>query len=191
MRFRTKIAAMLLAVAALPAAVYAATIGGTYYAVQYDYREFFAATDGKNFQVVLLGNPFPGTADPAVVARDLLPMMQAAKPMPRLTFTYETPAEKPRPDYRLMLVFDPANDLNSDTVCKGNPARYKPNKPGVFYVYAIYCRNDMTMSETTAWTPANGPDDPRIAQLFRELFMVVFSDSPSLRPNQGGGMGRI
>ena len=188
MRFRTKIAAALLAVAALPAAVYAATIGGTYYAVQYDYREFFAATDRKNFQVVIHGNPFPGT-DPAIVARDLLPMMQAASPGPRLTFTYETPAEKPRPDYRLMRVFDPANDHNSDSVCK-DTVRFKPGKPGVFNVYAIYCRNDMTMSETTAWTPASGPNDPRIAQLFRELFMVVFSDSPSLRPNQGGGMGR-
>jgi len=174
MRFRSRIAAALLAVAALPAAAYAATIGGTYYAVQYDYREFFAATDGKNFQVVIHGNPFPGT-DPAIVARDLLPMMQAAKPMPRLTFTYDTPAEKPRPDYRLMLVFDPANDLNSDSVCKGT-VRFKPGKPGVFNVYAIYCRNDMTMSETTAWTPASGPTDPRIGELFRELFMVVFSD---------------
>ena len=88
-----------------------------------------------------------------------------------------------------MLVFDPANDLNSDSVCKGT-VRFKPGKPGVFNVYAIYCRNDMTMSETTAWTPATGPNDPRIGELFRELFMVVFSDSPSLRPNQGGGMGR-
>lgn len=189
MRLRSRIAAALLAIAALPATAYAATIGGTFYAVQYDYREFFAATDGKNFQVVLVGNPFPGT-DPAIVARDLLPMMQAAKPMPRLTFTYETPAEKPRPDYRLMLVFDPANDLNSDSVCRGE-ARFKPSKPGLFNVYAIYCRNDMTMSETTAWTPASGPDDPRIAQLFRELFMVIFSDSPALRPNQGGGSGRF
>ena len=89
-----------------------------------------------------------------------------------------------------MLVFDPANDLNSDSVCKGT-TRFKPSQPGVFNVYAIYCRNDMTMSETTAWTPASGPNDPRIAQLFRELFMVIFSDSPSLRPNQGGGMGRF
>ncbi len=59
MRFRSRIAAALLAVAAIPAAAYAAVIGGTYYAVQYDYREFFAATDGKNFQVVLRGIPSP------------------------------------------------------------------------------------------------------------------------------------
>ena len=34
---------------------------------------------------------------------------------------------------------------------------------------------------------AGGPDDPRIQQLFRELFMVVFSDSPALRPLNGRG----
>ena len=111
MRLRNKILAALLAVAALPAAAYAAVIGGTYYAVQYDYREFFAATDNRNFQVVLAGTAFPNV-DPATVARDLLPMMQAARPMPRLTFTYETPPEPPRPNYRLMLVFNPASDLN-------------------------------------------------------------------------------
>lgn len=188
MRFKTRLAVILLAVLALPAAAYAAVIGGVYYAVQYDYREFFAATDGKNFQVVLAGTAFPDV-DPAIVARDLLPMMQAAKPMPRLTFTYDSPAEMPRPYYRLMLVFNPANDLNSDSVCRGT-TRFKPGRPGLFYVYAIYCRNDMTMSETTAWTPAHGPNDPRIAELFRELFQVVFSDSPATRPNQGGVYNR-
>ncbi len=85
-----------------------------------------------------------------------------------------------------MLVFDPANDLNSDPGVQGHDALPAQASPGVFYVYAIYCRNDMTMSETTATTAATGPDDPRIAQLFRELFMVVFTDSPAIRPNQGG-----
>lgn len=183
MRFRNKIAAVLLGLVALPAAASAAIIGGTYYAVQYDFREFFAATDGRNFQVILAGNPFPGI-DPSIVARDLLPVMQAAKPRPALTFTYDAPVEKPRPDYRLVLIFDSANDLGLDTVCRG-VTRFKPPQPGVFYVYAVYCRNDMGMSTTTAWTPATGPNDPRIGQLFRELFQVVFSDSPALRPQQG------
>ena len=47
----------------------------------------------------------------------------------------------------------------------------------------------MTMSQASVRTPATGPTDPRIAEAFRELFMVVFSDSPALRPN-GGGMDR-
>ncbi len=182
MYLKNRIAAALLCLVGLPVAASAAVIGGTYYAIQYDYREFFAATDGKPFQVVLAGTAFPDV-DPSLVARDLLPVMQAAKPRPALTFTYDVPVEKPRPDYRLMLIFNPANDLNSDSVCKG-VTRFKPGRPGVFYVYAVYCRNDMAMSETTAWTPATGPTDPRIGELFRQLFMVVFSDSPALRPQQ-------
>lgn len=175
MRLAHKIATVLAGLIAVPAIAVAATIGGNYYATQYDYREFFAATDGKQFQVVLAGNPFPGL-DPALVARDLLPAMQAAKPRPALTFTYQQPSPPPRPNYRLMLVFDPANNLNADPVCAGAEPRFKPGRPGVFYVYAIYCRNDQALSFTTAWTSATGPNDPRIEQLFRELFMVVFSD---------------
>src|SRR6478609_9772986 len=123
MRFRTKIVAALLAVVALPATVYAATIGGVFYAVQYDYREFFAATDGKQFQVVLAGNAFPGV-DPDAVARALLPAMQAAKPRPALTFTYARPSPPPSPNYRLVLVFDPANDLNAYPVCAEGDVRF-------------------------------------------------------------------
>ncbi|MGD9878940.1 MAG: hypothetical protein AB7F22_14465 [Reyranella sp.] len=183
MRLKNKLAAVLLGLMAIPATAAAAVIGGVYYAPQYDYREFFAATDGRNFQVILAGTPFPG-ADPNTVARDLLPMMQAAKPRPALTFTYDAPLERPRPDYRLVLVFDPALDLNADTVCRGE-TRFRPGSPGVFYLFAVYCRNDMSMSQTTAWTPASSPNDPRIGELFRELFMVVFSDSPALRPQLG------
>ena len=91
-----RFATVLLALIAAPVAAFSAIIGGTYYAPQYDYREFFAATDGKPFQVVLAGNPFPGI-DPAIVARDLLPAMQRAKPRPALTFTFDKPSPAPRP----------------------------------------------------------------------------------------------
>ena len=121
---RLMIAAALAALGLLPTTVSAATIGGTYYAVQYDFSEFFAATDGKPFRVILAGNPFPD-ADGAMVARDLLPIMQAAKPRPALTFTYDAPVERPRPDYRLVLVSNAANDLGGESVCRGE-MRFKP-----------------------------------------------------------------
>ena len=57
MRLKTKITAALLGLAALPAVAWAAVIGGTYYAPQYDYREFFAAADGRNFQVIWSDSP--------------------------------------------------------------------------------------------------------------------------------------
>lgn len=186
---RTK-ALALIAAAGFPGAFAApagaATIGGMDYAVQYDFREFWAATDGRNFQVILEGNPFPAL-DPQTVAQRLLPVMQAAKPRPALTFTYDQPAERPRPDYRLVLVFNYANDLGADRVCEG-VKRFQPDtRPGEFKVFAVYCRNDKFMSQTTAWTPATGPDDPRVNRLFREMFEVLFSDSPMTRPQSGGG----
>ena len=133
MRLKTKIAAALLGLAALPAAAWAAVIGGTYYAPQYDFREFFAAADGRNFQVVLYGTPALAGADPGTVARDLLPMMQAAKPRPALTFTYADPPERPRPYYRLVLTFDPANDYGSNSVCAGLPPRFGQVKGPVVF----------------------------------------------------------
>ncbi len=175
MRLIHRIAATLSAAIALPAVVFAASIGGNYYAPQYDYRDFFAATDGKNFPVILAGDAFPGV-NPAMVAKDLLPAMQAAKPRPAPHLHLRPPLPPPSPDYRLVLIFDPANDLNADPVCAGTPPRFRQGRPGLFYVYAIYCRNAQAMSFTTAWTPATGPTDPRIEQLFRELFMVIFSD---------------
>jgi len=187
MRPIKKLAATLVLSMLPAAAALAATIGGTEYAPQYDYREFFAASDGKPFRVVLIGNPFPGMPIEQV-AGPLLAQMQAGKPLPRLTFTYDQPVELPRPDYRLVLMFDPANDMGAYSVCAGAKPRFKVGTPGRVYMQAIYCRNDIAMSQTTAWTDAAGPGDPRVGDLFRQLFQVVFSDAFGLRPQTGGSM---
>lgn len=181
-----KIAATAAA-ALLPVTALAATIGGVDYATQYDYREFFNAADGKPFRVVLVGAPFAGATVDSV-AGPLLTWLQAAKPQPRLTFTYDVPSELPRPDYRLVLVFDPAGDFGAPSVCAGVTPRLRIGTPGRFNVFAVYCRNDQVMSQATAWTSASGPDDPRVGELFRELFPVLFSDAMGLRPQTGGNM---
>jgi len=114
----------------------------------------------------------------------LLPVMQAAKPRPNLTFTYEMPVERPRPDYYMVLVFNPAPDLSAAQVCAGE-RRLGPGQPGRLYLFAVYCRNDQYMSQTTAWTEATGPDDPRVAQMFAVLFQVLFTDQPVHRWRRG------
>jgi hypothetical protein len=157
-------------------------IGGADYAPQYDFSEFFAATDGKAFRVIVAGNPFPQLSPPEMQRR-LLPVMQANRPRPRLTFTYDVPAELPRPDYRLVMVFDAANDLTAARVCAGE-VRHQPRPPesaGRFAVFAVYCRNDQALSQATATTPAIAPEDPRVGQLLSQLFLVLFTDAPMLR----------
>jgi len=176
-----KLAAAAIAVAALPIAAVAATIGGTDYATQYDYREFYTVADGKPFQVVLAGEAFPGLAADAVALR-LLPQMQANKPRPRLTFTYDTPAERPRPYYRLVMIFNAANDLSASSVCTTGQTRFRPGVAGRVHIFAVYCRNELALSQLTGWTGASGPDDPRMGELFKDVFAQVFSDAPWLRP---------
>lgn len=154
-------------------------IGGAYYATQYDWGEFFAVTDGRYFQVIVSGNPFP-TLSEAEMKRRLLPVMQANKPRPNLTFTYNAPPEMPHPYYRLVLVFNAANDLTATRVCAGE-IRHKPEPPRAFELYAIYCRNDLPLSYTTAWTEATAPEDPRVGQLFAQLFLVLFPEQPLFR----------
>ena len=184
MRYAIKIAAGLLALAA-PFSTQA-TVGGAHYQPQYDFDELRAFTDNKPVRVEIVGNPFPGIAvDDA--ARQMLPMIQAARPMRlRSIFTYDKPAELPRPDYRLVLVFDAANDLGSASVCRG-VARHKPATPGKVNIYAVYCRNDQPMSETTGWTDASSPGDASVAKLYFDLLSTVFSDAQGLRPQNGGG----
>jgi hypothetical protein len=176
MRPVTKILGALLG-AALPISAGAATLGGFYYAPQYDYREFFSIADGKPFQVILDGNPFPAMNYESVAA-GLLPQMQSGKPPPALTFTYAQPAELPRPYYRLYLIADTANDLNAYSVCATGNVRHKPAQPGIVHLFAIYCRNEIALSQTTAWTAASSPSDPAINQLFRQLFAVIFTKAP-------------
>jgi hypothetical protein len=172
---------LLLAACASPSSP---VVGGADYAPQYDFSEFYAATDGKTFRVIVAGNPFPQMAPqmaPQEAQQRLLPVMQANRPRPRLTFTYAVPAELPRPDYRMVLVFDSANDLTAERVCAGE-IRLKPHTPeavGRFAVFAVYCRNDQWLSQTTASTPATSPEDPRVGQLLSQLFLVLFSDSPA------------
>jgi hypothetical protein len=174
--------ALVLLAALLPAACASSTspfVGGFDYAPQYDFSEFYAATDGKTFRVIVAGNPFPQLSQQDMQRR-LLPVMQANRPRPRLTFTYDVPAELPRPDYRLVMVFDSANDLTAARVCAGEVRhRARPPEPsGRFAVFAVYCRNDEALSQTTGSTPATGLEDPRVGQLLSQLFLVLFTDSP-------------
>jgi hypothetical protein len=169
----------LLALSCLLGCAQGGVIGGAYYAPEYDWSEFFSVSDGRNFQVIVAGNPFPSLTE-AEMKRRLLPVMQASKPRPNLTFTYDAPPERPRPDYRMVLVFNAANDLNAASVCAGE-IRHKPEPTHAFDLYAIYCRDDLVLSYTTAWTTASGPEDPRVAALFAELFLVLFPDAPLFR----------
>ncbi|MBS0549207.1 MAG: hypothetical protein JSR24_15730 [Proteobacteria bacterium] len=157
----------------------AGSVGGADYNPAYDFHEFYQVTNGRTFHVIVDGNPFPSIA-PEEMRRRLLPVMQANRPRPRLTFTYDAPAERQRPDYRLVLVFDAALDLTAARVC-ANEVRHRPNRNGTVSVFGVYCRNDAALSQSVASTPASSPEDPRMGQILQSLFLVLFTDQPPIR----------
>lgn len=61
MKISNTVVAAVAGLVLAPAMAAAAVIGGTNYASQYDYREFFSIADHHDFKVVLEGNPFPGS----------------------------------------------------------------------------------------------------------------------------------
>ena len=158
------------------------------YASRYDYNQFRLASDGRTFPVLMSGNSFPQlAADEA--DRRLLVVMQANKPRPRLTFVQEKAAPGPDSGHRLVLVFDPANQVGAARVCKGAMA-FGPHVDGQLSVFAVYCRGDVPLSQAIGRTTAGTPEDGAVARLFDDLFKTVFSDAPNVQPNHGypGGL---
>ncbi len=138
----------------------------------------------KNFQVILAGNPVsrrrPDNSCTRSFADDAGRKAEAcASPSP-------TTSRQSRPGPITGFIWSRTRrTISAATACCRGTTRFKPAQTGIFSVFAVYCRNDMTMSQASVRTPATGPTDPRIAEAFRELFMVVFSDSPALRPYGG------
>jgi hypothetical protein len=154
------------------------SVGGADYDPAYDFSEFYRATNGRTFRVIVAGNPFPSIR-PQEMRQRLLPVMQANRPRPRLTFTYATPAEASHPDDRLVLVFDAANDLTAARVC-ADQIRTKPEFSGKVAVFGVYCRNDSALSQAVATTTASAPEDPNMGRLLGQLFQVLFTEVPPI-----------
>ena len=154
----------------------AGSVGGADYDPAYDFSEFYRVTDGRTLRVT--GNPFPSIR-PEEMRERLLPVMQTNRPRPRLTFSYATPAETPHPDYRLVLVFDAANDLTAARVC-ADQIRTNPDPSGRVAVFGVYCRNDSALSQAVATTTASAPEDPNMGRLLGQLFLVMFTEVPPI-----------
>jgi hypothetical protein len=161
----------------------AVSVSSEDYALAYDYNEFRAQSDGREFPVAIVGNPFPEFA-PQDTARRLLPVMQANKPRPRLTFTLGEQSP-----YRLVLVFDPATGVNAAEACKGE-ARAGTHLAGRIVLFAVYCRNRVPLSQAIGHATAARPDDPAMGRLFGAVFQTIFSDAQISQPNPGypGGL---
>ncbi len=175
-------AGALVAAPSLPAA--AAIITNEDVHLQYDYSEFYAVAGGKEFEVVLRGNPtnVPQAQFEAKLMQLLTQAMRTTNTRPTATPTVRTR----HPNYRLVLVFNLDSGELGTTLC-GDLARIVPPSgvlPGRLTVAAAYCRNEDPMTEAFARTTASSLDDPAAQALFNELTSVLFPRRPGLLPNR-------
>jgi hypothetical protein len=166
----------------------ATSISNEDYAIQYDYHDIRAATEGRNFPVFVAGNPFPGLADADFSLR-LMPVLQASTPQSWPTFALAREAEPRTSDYQLTLLFDPAQDLTAARVC-GGETRVRPASYHRVVVFAVVCRGKVPLAQAIGKATANTPEDRSFAQLFKELLAVVYSNAPIIPPYYGypGGL---
>lgn len=178
------VALLAIVATAIPCLASAAIISNEEVHIQYDYHEFFAAADGKEFKVVVRGNP---TSLPqAEFEQRLMQVLQKNLTVgPRTTFTTTPANTTARPDYHLALVFNTSSGLLGTTLCKIEKGSEAPPSVATdaqhgdrVSVSAAYCRNDQPMTEAFARTDAASMDDPAFGRMFSELLAVLFPPQP-------------
>jgi hypothetical protein len=172
--------AFLIGLIAIPA--WTATITEEEIAIQYSYPEAVAASQNQDFKLVLRGNPFgtePARLDAAVTA-----LVTRNLPL-RATRVTTSPANGDRrPDYRIVLLFNPAGTVPNWRLCDrlDDQAATAPQGRTVT-VAAAYCRNDVALTSARASTQADGLDDPALNALFNQLLAVLFPRFDPIRPH--------
>ncbi len=134
---------LTLLAAALPGR--AQTVGGFDYAPEYDFSEFWAATDGRFFRVIVAGNPFPATALDQV-KQQLLPVMQAEQAAARAHLHLPAAAGGATARLPSRAGVRPGQRSHGCPCLRGADfpeARPAPRIAGRVYVFGIYCRNDL------------------------------------------------
>jgi hypothetical protein len=183
-QLRTALTALAL-FAGLAAPAGAAVITQEYFEGNYDYQEWFANADGKQFRVEIQGNPFAVQPSPAMqqaFVRATVAQMQAHNPPARVTFVTQL-NEQRRPDYRLSLLFSPSVAGPALRICSNldQAATVAPSQ-GQVVLEIGFCRNDWVMSSLKARFDASSAEDPRFGTAFDQIFSALL---PRRNPIRG------
>lgn len=147
----------------------------------YTMQEVAYAAADRDLRVVVHGNPFGG--DPQAFGQTLTGMMQNRIMGVRTNFT-TMPGPSARPDYRVVLAFNLAeNELNS-ALC-ARPALPTKAPGGPIIVQGAFCRGGGPLTSATGWL-----DRPQSAQdpAFRDLISdMTYSLFPNRRADACGG----
>lgn len=138
----------------------------------------YAASD-RDLRVVVIGNPFG--LDPQRFARIVTDNMRHHISGVRTNFT-TTPDKTARPDYRVVLAFNPAETFLNSRLCAGQPIRTAP-PGGPITVQGAFCRGGGALSSARGWLDRPmGPEDPDFRSLISDMTFALF---PPYRADSG------
>jgi hypothetical protein len=138
----------------------------------YSSTEFTAIAGGRDMQVAIEGNPFPGVPD-ATFDRTVTTAMYGANFGPATNFT-TTPGPSATPGYRVRMVFNGAPSMNTPSLCSAGPAQIDPTARPIVLKIA-YCHLSGTMTSGTAYLGSpSGPTDPGFIRTIKNTTQSLF-----------------
>lgn len=146
----------------------------------YTLSEVSYAASNRDLRVVLHGNPFG--LDAQSFAEKVLPSMQGRVFGVRTNLT-TTPNDTARPDYKVVLAFNPAETMMNSGVCTNGPIPTRP-PGGPIVVQGAFCRGGALTSATGWLDNPKGPDDPDFRQLISDMTFSLF---PTMRADNSCG----
>lgn len=139
----------------------------------------YAASD-RDLRVVVQGNPF--AMDPQAFGKLITDNMQNRIVGVRTHFT-TTPNDTARPDYRVVLAFNPAQTTLNSALCGPQAIPTKPPGGGPIVLQGAFCRGGGPLSSATGWLDRpQGPADPDFRSLISDMTYALF---PSTRADAG------
>lgn len=137
----------------------------------YNFGELTYAAADRDLRVVVQGNPF--AADPAELARTVTTTMGKRVHGIRTNPTTE-PDSSARPDYRVVIVFEPVQPTLNAKLCAMGPIPTRALGE-TLTVQAAFCREGRVLTSATGWLPEpQGPNDPRLRHLVGDITSALF-----------------
>ncbi len=136
----------------------------------YTLSEVSYAASNRDLRVVLHGNPF--NSDAQALAQAVLPSMQERVFGVNTNLT-TTPNETARPDYKVVLAFNVAENRTNYSLCGDGPIPTRP-PGGPIIVQGAFCRGGAFTTATGWLDDPKGPDDPDFRQLISDMTFSLF-----------------
>lgn len=141
----------------------------------YDY-----GAGGRDLRLEVRGDPFVGPARSFVQRVEAEANLQSLRQPTHVT---ATPGPTAMGNFSVVLAFSQAGWVDGELLCHGGGRQV--DQGGRVRLVAAFCVSGRALTVAEGEVAAEGPEDPRFAELIRQVMLALFR--PDLTP--GGGKG--